>query len=754
MDTAPNSGRRPTGPYETLAEIARGGMATVYLARVTGAGGFERLVALKALHEHLASDPAMVKTLLDEARLAARIHHPNVVSTLEVLDTPGAPTLVMEAIDGPTLKNLMSAGPPMPRPVALRIFCDALSGLHAAHELTAPAGQPLDLVHRDFTPHNILVGCDGSARITDFGVARASQRLQVTKDGSIKGKLSYMAPEQLRGEPLDRRADIYAAGVVLWELLTNRRLHGRPDNEVAAIYSVLTTEVPNPSDIDPSIDSALAEVALAALAKEPDQRPPTAMALQQALLTTEEPLASVEDVAEWVALASVHRPLDDLRTLGRLQRDPLKPDGTTPHRRELMTEAPVGTTARKWPPAGPTRETLSGPSHRAQSGADIVEVLRITPASPSFLEPRLKLLAQGVEHCVELHSVVMEDDTANVLVVATHGVTLQQLLDERGPLPDADVASLLLRVALGLAPFHAQGMAHGGLTRDAVVLDHAAGDRVSVILRDFVLTPSLRPSADRAPEGGLAPSVDQWAIGSLIEAMGPPAIGTPLANIAKRCMRQSPADRFDHLSSLAVALAEVAHYEDAELADRVLELSTRPLPTPSTPAARASAPSPTNTPPISRPASRTPAIRVVLGMFAVAIVTIVLTLQWSVPTRPQRLTPISLDVAAPPATTLVLEVSPATAQVMLDGRNIDWRRPPSLPADARARELVVSAAGHRTQRQTLHPRGDSLHVTIQLEKEVPVPARTDSPGQVPVPAPQPAKPPPYRPPGLILEGPL
>jgi len=261
-------------------------MATVHLARAHGAGGFQRFVALKVMHPHIASEPEFVQMFLDEARLAARIHHPNVVGTSDVQQDEDGLFLVMDYIDGPALQVILRAlwtkGERMPLDVGLRIFLDALAGLHAAHELTDASGESLHLVHRDVSPQNILVGADGVARLTDFGVARARSRITTTECGQLKGKLTYMAPEQVRSEPIDRRADIYAAGVVLWEMLASERLM-RGDNDGAIVERILAGVSRSPRDVVPSVPEPLAAVCMRALRFEREERFPTAAAFADAL---------------------------------------------------------------------------------------------------------------------------------------------------------------------------------------------------------------------------------------------------------------------------------------------------------------------------------------------------------------------------------------------------------------------------------------------------------------------------------------
>ncbi|MDH3728576.1 MAG: serine/threonine protein kinase, partial [Myxococcales bacterium] len=224
----PMAGRQ-LGRYEILTQLASGGMASVYVARAQGVAGFERLVAIKVLHPHLAYEQEFISMFLDEARLAARIRHMNVVPTLDVSDSPGdGYFLVMEYIEGNHLGALLGRaakkGERLPQPFVCRVLVDALQGLAAAHRLTDENGTHLQLVHRDVSPHNILVGTDGIARLTDFGVAKADVRMASTRAGQFKGKLSYMAPEQAASNETDQRSDLFSVGVILWESLTGRRL--------------------------------------------------------------------------------------------------------------------------------------------------------------------------------------------------------------------------------------------------------------------------------------------------------------------------------------------------------------------------------------------------------------------------------------------------------------------------------------------------------------------------------------------------
>ena len=303
-------GRQRIDRYDLVAEIASGGMATVFLARLSGVGGFQRFVAIKRLHPHLARENEFVQMFLDEARLAAGIHHPNVVPILEVGASDRGYYLVMEYIEGDTLARLLaraaSGGTTLPLDIALRIGVDMLAGLHAAHELRDDRGELAQLVHRDVSPQNVLVGVDGISRITDFGVARAATRLSATRAGQLKGKIAYMAPEQAAGETVDRRADVFASGIVLWEVLCSRRLF-KAENDAATLTRVLSEPVPSPREYVPTLPPALADVCLRALERDPARRYATCAQFADAIerATSESGLSAViappRDVATYVS---------------------------------------------------------------------------------------------------------------------------------------------------------------------------------------------------------------------------------------------------------------------------------------------------------------------------------------------------------------------------------------------------------------------------------------------------------------------
>lgn len=306
-ETGATSGAPSTPPrcgrYELLVRIGKGGMASVYLARVTGEAGFTRLYALKVMHPHLGEHAEFVDMLMDEARIASRLHHPNVVSTVDLGNDGGRYFMVMDYVEGVALDRLLrrheAARPPE---LIVPIAIDALRGLHAAHELTDDAGEKLHLVHRDVTPGNVIVGSDGMARIADFGVAKARARITKTNPGIVKGKAGYIAPEVVLGKDIDGRADVFSMGVLLYNALTGTTLFDT-DDLASSLTKLLREDVPPPSTVGleppPIFDAPI----LAALHREPRLRHDSAREMAQALsdaLMLYGQRAEPEDIGKWV----------------------------------------------------------------------------------------------------------------------------------------------------------------------------------------------------------------------------------------------------------------------------------------------------------------------------------------------------------------------------------------------------------------------------------------------------------------------
>ncbi len=286
---------RLMGRYELLQPLATGGMGEVCIGRAHGESGFSRLVAVKTIRGDLLEDAKTTAAFRDEARLVARIRHPNVVATLDLVSDGGRLVAVMDYVHGESLATLAGRRPVAPA-IAAAVVGQALRGLHAAHEATTESGKPLDIVHRDVSPQNILVGEDGLARVADFGIAKAMFREQHTADGAIKGKVRYMAPEQLHGDGVDRRTDVWAAGAVLWELLVGRQLF-EGDQPAAVVTQVLFGEISRPGRLVDGIPPSLDAVVMCALDRKVDRRFPTAKAMADARAKAKVAAAVAEVVA-------------------------------------------------------------------------------------------------------------------------------------------------------------------------------------------------------------------------------------------------------------------------------------------------------------------------------------------------------------------------------------------------------------------------------------------------------------------------
>jgi serine/threonine-protein kinase len=398
VEHATKGGGWAIGRYVVYGDIASGGMATVHFGRLVGPQGFARTVAIKRLHPQFSREPEFVNMFLDEARLAARIQHPNVVPTLDVLTVDGELLIVMEYVHGETLSRLRhelrTKKETMPPQIASSIVAGALHGLHAAHEAKDEHGAPLGLVHRDVSPQNVIVGVDGVARVLDFGVAKAAVRLQTTRAGQLKGKLAYMAPETLRQGVVNRLSDVYAAGVLLWESLTSQRLF-EADSEGELMGKVLAGQVSPPSSVVPGVPAALDAIVLRAVDQNPAQRFPSAREMALALEHAGS-IAMPSEVGEWVTNVAV--------------------DGLA-YRAQRLAEVESSTHARVGVPAG-------GPPPGSSPRLAESEAPTITAVSA---EPPFQHTPSGGSSATPVSSAALKRARRGILVIDDSDVMLSRI---------------------------------------------------------------------------------------------------------------------------------------------------------------------------------------------------------------------------------------------------------------------------------------------------------------------------------------
>lgn len=348
------------GRYEPLFRVAAGGMAEVYAARIQGEAGFQKLVAVKRMLPHLASEPGFIDMFLNEARLAAYVASPHVVQTLDLgRGSDGSLYIVMELVVGLSLAKILEGHPgPLPLPIAVELMAQAAQGLDDAHEATTPAGDALGLIHRDVSPHNILLGVDGRVRVTDFGIARAVHRPRAeTNARELKGKFAYMSPEQTRLKDVDRRSDVFSIGIVLWELLAGQRLFMDRD-PIEAVRLVQKKRVVPPFELRPEVPEPISNVVLRALERDRDARFQSAgelaLALRRAARESWGEPPQKRDIAAFVESSGG----DELHRLQRLIRlgtegagadaiEALQPGVTRILTDHASGVAPAGTIARR-----------------------------------------------------------------------------------------------------------------------------------------------------------------------------------------------------------------------------------------------------------------------------------------------------------------------------------------------------------------------------------------------------------------------
>jgi serine/threonine-protein kinase len=329
------------GDCELVAEIAKGGMAKIFLAVQRGAEGFEKVVAVKKLLTEHGGNRDYVAMLVDEARVSAKVRHPLVRDVYQVgTAADGSPYLVMEFLMGEPLARVAGA---MARPGrrtvrdlchVARVMAEVCEGLHAVHELTED-GRPLGLVHRDVTPQNLFLLHDGTVRVTDLGIVQGEGRRQESRGEALKGKLGYMSPEYLGQKPYDRRSDVWALGVVLWELSVGRRLFRR-ENDVAVLGAILDENIPLPSQARAGIDTRFDAIVLKALRRNPEERYATAAALANELatyVTKKSETVSPRDLGSWLgallpnSLPTLQKLMDSARHRSRALQPAVAPPG-------------------------------------------------------------------------------------------------------------------------------------------------------------------------------------------------------------------------------------------------------------------------------------------------------------------------------------------------------------------------------------------------------------------------------------------
>jgi serine/threonine-protein kinase len=439
------------GRYELLMPIAAGGMAMVWAARLKGTRGFQKVVAIKTMLPKLSDESQFEQMFLDEASLASQVRHPHVVEILDLGEQDGVLFLVMEWIDGMPLNQLMKAAKAaggMPLPVAVRIVMQACAGLHAAHELKDGKGQLVGLVHRDVSPQNILVTYDGVTKVVDFGVAKATAAGGgTTSAGQIKGKVGYMAPEQIEGESIDRRSDIFAIGIVLYALTTGKHPFRR-ESDAATMYNICSPQpVLPPRKFLPDYPEALEKVILRALAKSPNDRYDTANALLRDLdhaLPGSERANTDEDVARFVR---------------KLLGDKLEERRATLS--DALTRADLNTESRLRMPAVPSLPSSSAVSAvgLAQGLLPVDNHATATELTGFHPDQRWKFLAGGavLALCLVLLAVLLlrptREPRRESAPVATPVATPPPApIREEPPAPRADVDSLAVEKPASTRP--------------------------------------------------------------------------------------------------------------------------------------------------------------------------------------------------------------------------------------------------------------------------------------------------------------
>ncbi|HEY6463832.1 MAG TPA: protein kinase, partial [Polyangiaceae bacterium] len=382
---------REIGKYHLVAELARGGMGIVHLASAQGPGGFSKLLVVKELKPELARDESYVSMFLDEARLAARLGHPNIVQTIEVGSEESRHYMVMEFLDGRSLHRVIrrfreQGG--LPVGAHLRVVAEMLLGLHHAHELADFDGRPLGIVHRDVSPLNVFVTFDGQAKVLDFGIAKSADSSLETKTGILKGRVAYMAPEQAWGQGVDRRSDVYSAGVMIWEAAAGRRLWPGM-NDVEILARLLREGPPRLCSVNPDAPEDLEAICARALEKRPEDRYSSAIELLEDLdahIASRDDAVSIREVGAMVgrAFAEERRRMSALieETLLRVRSGPRS--GVMPTFEVHVRGTPSGASGVR-DEASQVTGQLTGPTSSQSSSQVSASRLVMTPPLEPFL---------------------------------------------------------------------------------------------------------------------------------------------------------------------------------------------------------------------------------------------------------------------------------------------------------------------------------------------------------------------------------
>jgi serine/threonine protein kinase len=402
------------GRYELLHRLAVGGMAELYLARQSGIEGFEKIVVLKRVRPHLAEDPEFVRMLMNEARMCAGLDHPNIAQVLDIGEADGNCFFAMEYVHGRNLAEVLqrSGEHPLSLADALTLVVGVAAGLHHAHEQLGSDGRPLGIVHRDVSPSNVMIGYSGAVKLTDFGIARAAARTSTTLAGRLKGKIGYMSPEQCRGDAIDRRSDVFALGIVLYESTTRvRAFHA--DNDFAVMGRIARGDYEPPNEIDPAYPAVLAAIVARALALDPDERYPTAEAMQVELEHAALELGlrlSTADLAQHMRLVfgTPAHPQSSLHDLGPVQLPETivaLPTSASSSRRSWLLAAGAASvvvtivTLKLWPESAATATTRAPAQsvERTESVPDVAIDVRDPPREPHAEEPSRATGSEPVE---------------------------------------------------------------------------------------------------------------------------------------------------------------------------------------------------------------------------------------------------------------------------------------------------------------------------------------------------------------------